>query len=92
MFHHFIHSWIVIPIPDLWLIAVAALLGKILTFANLKYRQIGAILVIFITTYGIVSLQIYVTVAILLPWFLPAIMMMAYVLPTWLRKKTNASS
>ena len=92
MFHHFIHSWIVIPIPDLWLIAVAALFGKVIILSNLKDRQRGVILVTVIAIYGLVSLQIYLTVAILLPWFLPAIMMLVYAIPASLRKKTYASS
>lgn len=92
MFHHFINSWIVIPIPDLWLIAVAALLGKIIRLANLKYPLRGIILLTAIAIYGIVSLQIYLTFAILLPCFLPAIMMTVYILPRLLRKKTYASN
>ncbi|OKH29994.1 histidine kinase [[Phormidium ambiguum] IAM M-71] len=92
MFHHFINSWIVIPIPDLWLIAVAALLGKIIVLANLKHPLQGVILLIAIAIYGIVSLQVYLTFAILLPWFLPAIMITVYILPRLIRKKTYASN
>ncbi|MFB2879580.1 CHASE2 domain-containing protein [Floridanema aerugineum] len=92
MFHHFINSWIVIPIPDLWLIPMAALLGKIVILANLKHRLRELILLTAIAIYGIISLQIYLTFAILLPWFLPAIMMTVYILPVLPRKKTYASS
>ncbi|MBE9229063.1 CHASE2 domain-containing protein [Phormidium sp. LEGE 05292] len=92
IFHHFINSWIVIPIPDLWLIAVAGLLGKIFSLTKLKPRKRRLILVTAIAIYGIVSLQIYLTAAILLPWFLPAIMVTAYALPALLRKKTYASN
>jgi hypothetical protein len=92
MLHHFIHSWMVIPVPDLWLITVAALLGKAISLPKLKHSQRGLLLVTAIVIYGIVSLQIYLTIAILLPWFLPAIMMTAYALPPLHRKKTYASN
>lgn len=77
MLHHFLTRRLVVPIPDLWMIGVAALLGKgtALALQNraITHRQRSLLLVGTTATYGIISLQIYVSAAILLPWLLPSV-------------------
>ncbi|NES66003.1 MAG: TIR domain-containing protein, partial [Okeania sp. SIO2D1] len=77
--HHFLNQRLVIPIPDLWLIGVAILLGKgiVLILENYsienKQKSIWLLLFLLNIIYGLASLQIYITAAILLPLFLPSL-------------------
>ncbi|OCR02320.1 histidine kinase [Oscillatoriales cyanobacterium USR001] len=81
MIHHFLHKRLVVPIPDLWIIGLAVLLGKAATIW-LLHRQIAVWLLLIVTAiYGLISLQFYITFAVLLPWFLPAITAGIYILP-----------
>ncbi|NEP07888.1 MAG: hypothetical protein F6K25_06990 [Okeania sp. SIO2G4] len=79
MVHHFLNQRLVIPIPDLWLIGVAIVLGKgivlILEKKSPLRQQKGIFLFLFLLNiiYGLASLQIYITAAILLPLFLPSL-------------------
>jgi hypothetical protein len=94
MTHHFLTRHLVLPIPDIWLIGVAIIFGKI-TVTILQQKShitrvsrqkilagsIGAVIL-----YGIVALQLYISAAVLLPWFLPSSVFLAYVLPATRRK------
>ncbi|BAY09330.1 CHASE2 domain-containing protein [Calothrix sp. NIES-2098] len=89
MMHHFLTQRLVIPIPDIWTIGVAIILGKITTLAmknqlRLKpsrRQQIIAGAIGAVILYGIAVLQLYISVAILIPWFLPSSVFLIYVLP-----------
>lgn len=98
MVHHLLNQRLVVPIPDLWAIGVAAILGKAtalaisrrLARAPLRYHQgRRLLLVIFSTTavYGLVSLQVYISGAILLPWVLPSVTVWTFAIPAILNKK-----
>ncbi|NES76127.1 MULTISPECIES: hypothetical protein [unclassified Okeania] len=75
MIHHFLNQILVIPIPDLWLIVVAIFLGKgtvlILENNSPLRQQKNILLLLFLLNiiYGLASLQMYITGAILLPLF-----------------------
>ncbi|NES91732.1 MAG: histidine kinase, partial [Okeania sp. SIO2B9] len=82
MIHHFLNQRLVIPIPDLWLIVVAIFLGKgtvLILENNSPLRQQKNILFLLFLLlllniiYGLASLQIYITGAILLPFFFPSL-------------------
>ncbi|NEO51989.1 MAG: TIR domain-containing protein [Okeania sp. SIO3B5] len=79
MVHHFLNQRLVIPIPDLWLIGVAIVLGKgivlILENYSIGYKQKSIWLLLFLLNiiYSLASLQIYISSAILLPLFLPSL-------------------
>jgi CHASE2 domain-containing sensor protein len=94
MIHHFLTRRLVIPVPDIWMIGVAIILSKITVLALKKQSDLspklqhihiiaslGAVIV-----YGIAALQIYISAAILLPWFLPSSVFLAYVLSNTRRK------
>ncbi len=94
MTHHFLTRRFVIPIPDIWMIGVAVILGKIAVLGikrksnlspSLRLQIIasswGAVII-----YGIVGLQLYISAAVLLPWLLPSSVFFAYVLPATRRK------
>ncbi len=103
MVHHFVTGRLVIPIPDIWLIPLAALLGKAVFLAlllpnsrrqirksvSLGRGEIGKIIVLGIATagYGVVSLQLYISSAILFPWLLPSAIVWSYALPALIRRK-----
>jgi CHASE2 domain len=81
MTHHYLNNRMVVPIPDLWAIVLAILLGKLtLVYLSRKYisknpeqkRQLVILLSVGSTVYTVISLQLYVSsAAILLPWLLP---------------------
>lgn len=83
MLHHFLTQRLVVPIPDAWIILLAAVLGKIIVFIlqdRSKYWDrllfyFSSILIIYL----MISLQVYITFAILFPWFLPSILLFKYV-------------
>ncbi|BAY81595.1 putative Chase2 sensor protein [Calothrix parasitica NIES-267] len=82
--HHLLNNRIVIPIPDIWMIFAAIFLGKVSSLyihfdnSNGKLWLLGFGLLTI--TYGIVSLQIYISkLGLLLPWFLPSITFLFYV-------------
>jgi CHASE2 domain-containing sensor protein len=90
MIHHLLAQRLVIPVPDLWLVGVAALLGKGATLVLRKQdrqRQRWAIgLASATVAYGLVGLQVYISAAVLLPWVLPSAAFWIYVLPIFRRK------
>lgn len=100
MIHHFLNRRIVTPIPDLWLIVIAALLGKGIVLALEKAKQEKHIkkekLFLFVfperhgkwvlllssatAVYGVASLQLYITTAVVLPFVLPVATLWSFVL------------
>jgi CHASE2 domain-containing sensor protein len=94
MVHHLLKQRLVVPIPDLWMIGLAAIAGRGigLLLRSKRRQRVGAMGCIMATTvYGLVSLQLYVVPGIVLPWLLPSAMFWAYVLPT-VRRKPDAFS
>ena len=94
MVHHLLTQRLVIPIPDLWLIAIGLLIGKtfyLQQYKNPKYRwQWLLLMTIFTGFYGIISLQLYISAtAILLPWMLPSIGLWGYFTPNLLSRKKS---
>ncbi len=94
MVHHLLTQRLVVPIPDLWIIGIAILLGKAMYLWRQRkqhHRSLGLIAVSIITSvYGLVSLQLYISsTAVLLPWFLPSVTLWIYVLPAVFRRKAN---
>ena len=85
MTHHFLNRRMAIAIPDLWAIGIAVIIGKVTAFMlkkKFKLTQIQIVAGTFaaIIFYGIVGLQIYISAAVLLPWFFPSAVFLAYVL------------
>ncbi|NJR57029.1 MAG: CHASE2 domain-containing protein [Acaryochloris sp. CRU_2_0] len=84
MVHHLLSKRLVMPIPDLWMIGIAVLLGKGVTLGIRSGRSPRYVLVGLwggTLVYGIVSLQVYVSSAVLLPWLLPSLAVWGYVFP-----------
>jgi cobalamin synthase len=107
MIHHFLNQRIVTPIPDLWLMVIAALLGKGIVLALEKAKQEKQIrkeklfflvlrdkrgkwvlqLASATAVYGVASLQLYITTAVVLPFVLPAATLWSFVLLGLLENK-----
>jgi len=88
--HHLLTRRLVLPIPDIWMILVAVMLGKgttLVLIKNCHQRQWWAIgLATATAAYGLVGLQTYISVGVLLPWLLPSAAFWIYVLPALRRK------
>ncbi|MBD2463042.1 CHASE2 domain-containing protein [Oscillatoria sp. FACHB-1407] len=86
MVHHLLNQRLVVPIPDIWLIGMTALISKVVTIGIQKrqfkwtrqQRLIG--LTGATVLYGGVSLQLYISAAILVPWLLPSVTLWVYFL------------
>ena len=90
--HHFLKQRLVIPIPDLWMIWLAAFLGAgtvLLCQNRMSQRQKGIIILLVGTAiYSLVSLELYTSLAaIVLPIVLPVVTIWVYVLPPLLQQK-----
>ncbi|NEP81615.1 MAG: CHASE2 domain-containing protein [Okeania sp. SIO3B3] len=88
MLHHFLTNRIVIPIPDFWMTWVGAFLGQSVIILLNKYpeKRCGWVgfFVVANFVYVIVSLQVYISGAILLPIVSPSVTFWVYF---WLNKR-----
>lgn len=89
MTHHFLNHHLVLPIPDLWLLLLAIPVGKGLALLQKKQWQWWWIVMGTTAGYGIISLQLYVSMAVLLPWLLPSAVIWMYFF-VHLKRKHNA--
>ena len=91
MIDHFLNRRLVLPIPDLWLIVITILFGKIPVKIGhnlpISRHGQGVVFLAVIMVYGLVSLQVYISAAILLPWVLPTLTWGTYILPALLKNK-----
>ncbi|MUG93447.1 CHASE2 domain-containing protein [Scytonema sp. UIC 10036] len=90
--HHLLNNRIVVPIPDLWMILIAILLGKTLYFIIQINPRIKLQILLasgaLTAAYGVISLQIYLSsIAVILPWFLPSLTIWSYAILAFVRKK-----
>lgn len=83
MAHHFLTGRLVVPIPDLWLVLGAALVGKALALWTSRQRMPRWRLMLTAGTvaYGVLALQLYISAAVLLPWLLPSLTLWFYLWP-----------
>ncbi|BAY95287.1 MULTISPECIES: CHASE2 domain-containing protein [unclassified Tolypothrix] len=93
MIQNLIKQHLIIPIPDLWIIGMAILLGKGTKLFLLQNQQSKRSSHLFIALliggnliYALISMQIYITLSLLVPLFLPSATFWMYIL-SGLRKK-----
>lgn len=77
--HHLLQRHFVIPIPDLWMVLIAAIAGKRLT--QIKSRRLGLSVLSGIGLYGAVSLQLYISSSLLIPFVFPTATIALYLMP-----------
>jgi hypothetical protein len=95
MIHHLLAQHLVIPIPDVWLVGIAALFGKGIALAQVgaaRRRRWTIALAGTTVAYGFISLQVYISGAVLLPWFLPSGIFWSYILLNEKRSRSQTSS
>jgi len=85
-YHHFLTQRAITPIPDLWLVLLAIAAGKTTVFLiqrrspqrrTVLYLLMGGTLV-----YTIISVQMYVSIAVLIPIVLPISLYWLYAFPS----------
>jgi CHASE2 domain-containing sensor protein len=90
MIHHWLNQHLVIPIPDLWLVIIAGILGQLIVINLESSSRFSKLLILKLITgnflYILFSLQIYITLKILLPWLLPSLTFWLCIAP-YLREK-----
>ena len=83
--HHFLNRHWLTPVPNLWMVALATILGAGSAFALQrdkrlkKYRLRG--LLVFSIGYGLMGLVVYSTDSIVLPWLLHTVAVWVYHVP-----------
>lgn len=92
LFQHYRTQRVITPIPDLWMVGVAVWVGKAiaLTLEPQRWRRSPWVLLLLIggtSLYSIISVQVYLTAAVLWPVVLPVGVVWAYVLPIWMRQR-----
>jgi hypothetical protein len=92
MIHHLLRDQLVVPVPDLWMVGGAILLGKGMVLAVLltgrpkrSIARPGVVLLPLI--YGAVGLQAYISAALLFPFLLPCGAFWICAIPILLRKQ-----
>jgi len=89
MTHHYLTHRFVIPIPDFLLVLLVIPVGKgvslILTQSSKRRWLVTAAIVLL--GFGLISLQMYVTAGVLIPWLLPSVTIWTYTLLTLKRRK-----
>ncbi|MDX2240702.1 MAG: CHASE2 domain-containing protein [Leptolyngbyaceae cyanobacterium bins.302] len=88
MTHHYLNHRFVIPIPDVWVVLAVIPIGKglALLLATHQSQRWSLILVGTTVAYGLISLQLYLTPGVLLPWLLPSTTVWTYALLTFMRR------
>jgi CHASE2 domain-containing sensor protein len=90
MIHHWLNQHLVIPIPDFWLVVIACILGQLIVINLESSSRFSKLLILKLITgnflYILLSLQVYITLKILLPWLLPSLTFWLCVVP-YLREK-----
>ncbi len=73
----------VISIPDFLLVIIAAFFGQAFSLSNLKIANYKGYTILIVGTgvYGLLSLQLYISATVLVPWLLPSATLSLYLLP-----------
>ena len=82
MTHHWLSRRLVVPVPELWAVLTALLVAKGIKL-SLRHKTFATKWLLILlpsagTVYGLIVLQLYISNAILLPWFLPLMAIITY--------------
>lgn len=88
MTHHFLTQHLIIPIPDLWMMPLAAVLGKGFSLLMMRHCRYFIFLTFLglMAGYASLSLLVYQHGKLLLPVVLPSVVTCIYVLPPIFRR------
>lgn len=82
MIHHWLNQHFVWQVPSLWLVPLAALLGKVTTLVYPNERDWFWQGILVSGGSGLLSLQLLISAHILFPWLLPSLLYWIYILPS----------
>ena len=84
--HHFMQRHFIIPIPDLWGVLTAGVIGKWMCLRSSKKQTKRKRRFIFgVLVYGLIGLQFYLSAKLLLPFLLPTVTLGLMVFPKFRR-------
>lgn len=93
MIQNLVRQHLIIPIPDLWMIGIMVFLGKgtqLFLFQRQQTKRSSVLLIYALVggtvTYALISMQMYISLSLVIPLFLPSATFWVYVL-LGLRKK-----
>jgi hypothetical protein len=86
--YHFQNRDFLVPIPDLWMLLIAGLCGKALQVTS-STKPRGLVGVIVLIAYALLTLQVYISLRLLIPFLLPSTIWLSYFL-SLTRRKNNA--
>ena len=89
MTHHLLEGHLIPIIPGIWMLGLAALLGRSTTFYMLEQpatKRQKKILILMIVGAGLMSLQLYISANVAIPWLLPSCLFVTYTLPIFQRR------
>ncbi|MBL1177177.1 CHASE2 domain-containing protein [Pantanalinema sp. GBBB05] len=91
MTHHYLTHRFVIPIPDLWLVLIVIPVSKGLSLLLSQSSKRRWLILSGIAPlgFGLISLQVYITAGVLIPWLLPSITIWTYTVLT-LQQRNHA--
>ena len=82
MTHHWLSRRLVVPVPELWAVLTALLIAKSIKLSlrdkTFTTKWLLILLSSAATAYGLITLQLYISNAILLPWLLPSAAVVTY--------------
>ncbi|MEL7038383.1 MAG: CHASE2 domain-containing protein [Cyanobacteria bacterium J06592_8] len=85
LFHHFLNQKPIISVPDLWLLWFFVVMGKgvalMIERSQPNPKKIVLLLIGGTLIYGIISLQMYASIQILLPVIIPTAILWIYLFP-----------
>ncbi len=80
MVHHFLSQRLVVPVPDLWMMVVTAVAARGVSLSSWKRKRY--ILIVGIASYSLLSLQLFISIAVMLPILLPSAIAWSFFLPS----------
>ncbi|MUG97661.1 CHASE2 domain-containing protein [Scytonema sp. UIC 10036] len=87
MIQNLLKQHLIIPIPDMWMIGIAAFLGKYVQLLLAQHQHTKRRCSLFMTSlaggtgiYALISMQMYVSASLLVPLFLPSATFWIYAL------------
>jgi CHASE2 domain-containing sensor protein len=78
MVHQYLKQHIIVPIPDLWMIGIAAFLGKAIQIKLDKQRKNALLFAGGTGAYIVLSMQLYISASVMAPVILPSLAFWMY--------------
>jgi CHASE2 domain-containing sensor protein len=87
--HSLLKHRMILPIPDLWMIAVAAIVSKGILILLSKHQYKAKWLLVIPIFYSLISLQLYVSALVMIPVLFPALTYLTFLAPFTLKSQSD---